>query len=121
MPAGPLRAGVTSAWALSGAMLPLGAGPGFAMPVLTIVSQRATPSAQSGIATAMPLMLRALGGAVGVAVHGEYLAHHASGGLVAALAGVFTAAALAALPACAVAWALPARLAPVAPAQPATA
>lgn len=121
MLAGLLHAGVTSAWALSAAVLPLGAGLGLAMPVLTIVSQRATPSAQTGIATAMPRMLPALGGAVGVAVLGEYLARHASGGLVAALAGVFTAAALAVLPACAAAWALPVRLAPIAPARPATA
>jgi hypothetical protein len=112
--AGLLHAGITSAWGLSAALLPLGAGLGLAMPVLTVVSQRAAPSAQAGIATALPMMLRALGGAVGVALLGEYLARHAPDGLVAALAGVFAAAALAALPACAAAWALPARLAPVA-------
>ncbi len=112
--AGLLHAGITSAWALSAAVLPLGAGLGLALPVLTVVSQRAAPSAQTGIATAMPMMLRALGGAAGVALLGEYLARHASGGLAAAVAGVFTAAALAALPACAAAWALPVRLAPIA-------
>ena len=110
MLAGLLHAGITSAWALSAAVLPLGAGLGLAMPVLTVVSQRAAPSAQTGIATAMPMMLRALG----VALLGEYLARHASGGLATAVAGVFTAAALAALPACAAAWALPVRLAPIA-------
>ena len=119
--AGLLHAGITSAWALSTAVLPLGAGLGLAMPVLTVVSQRAAPSAQMGIATAMPMMLRALGGAVGVALLGEILARHAPGGLLPALAGVFPAAALAALPACAAAWALPVRLAPIAPARPATA
>lgn len=119
--AGLLHAGVTSTWTLSAAVLPLGAGLGLAMPVLTVVSQRAAPSAQTGIATAMPMMLRALGGAVGVALLGEFLARHLSGGLLPALAGVFTAAALAALPACVAAWALPIRLAPIAPARPATA
>jgi MFS family permease len=107
-----LHAGITSAWALSAVLLPLGAGLGLAMPVLTAVSQRAAPPAHAGIATALPMMLRAGGGAAGVALLGEYLARHASGGFVAALAGVFTAAALAALPACAAAWALPVRLAP---------
>lgn len=116
-----LHAGITSAWLLSAVLLPLGVGLGLAMPVLTVVSQRAAPPAHAGIATALPMMLRALGGAAGVALLGEYLAHHASGGFVAALAGVFTAAALAALPACAVAWALPARLAPVATPRSATA
>jgi MFS family permease len=119
--AGLLHAGITSAWAVSAAVLPLGAGLGLAMPVLSVVSQRAAPWTQMGIATAMPMMLRALGGAAGVALLGEYLARHASGGFVAALAGVFTAAALAALPACAVAWAMPARLAPVATPRSATA
>lgn len=109
-----LHAGTPSAWALSAAVLPLGAGLGLAMPVLTIVSQRAAPPAHTGVATALPMMLRALGGAAGVALLGEFLARHAAGGLVVALAGVFTVAALAALPACAVAWALPVRLAPIA-------
>ena len=47
-----------------------------------------------------------------VALLGEILAGHLAGGFVPALAGVFTAAALAALPACAAAWALPVRLSP---------
>jgi MFS family permease len=119
--AGLLHARVTSTWASSAAVLPLGVGLGLCIPVLTVVSQRAAPSAQMGIATAMPMMLRALGGAVGVALLGEYLARHLSDGLLPALAGVFTAAALAALPACVAAWALPVRLAPIAPARPATA
>jgi MFS family permease len=111
--AGLLHVGVTSAWALSAAVLPLGAGLGLVMPVLSIVSQRAAPPTQTGIATALPVMLRALGGAAGVALLGEYLARHAAGGFVAALASVFTMAALAALPACAAAWALPRRLTPL--------
>lgn len=119
--AGLLLAGIPSAWALSAAVLPLGAGLGLAMPVLTVVSQRAAPSAQMGIATAMPMMLRALGGAVGVALLGDILARHAPGDLLPALAGVFTGAALAALPACVAAWALPVRLTQIAPARPATA
>jgi MFS family permease len=108
--AGLLHAGVTSAWALSAAVLPLGAGIGLAMPILSVVSQRSAPAAQTGIATALPLMLRALGGAAGVALLGEYLARHAAGGFVAALADVFTVAALAALPACAAACFLPRQL-----------
>lgn len=105
-----LQVGVTSPWAMSAVLGPLGVGLGLAMPVMTIVSQRAAPAAQTGVATALPMMLRALGGAVGVALLGEYLARHLAGGFVPALAGVFSAAALAALPACAVAWALPVRL-----------
>ncbi|TDP62030.1 MFS transporter [Roseateles toxinivorans] len=113
-----LHAGVTSPWALSAAVLPLGAGLGLVMPVLTVVSQRAAPATHAGIATALPMMLRALGGAAGVALLGEYLARHSAGGLMSALAGVFTAAALAALPACAAAWALPTRLTPIAAPRP---
>lgn len=119
--AGLLQAGITSPWVLSAAVLPLGVGLGLAMPVFTVVSQRAAPSAQTGIATAMPMMLRALGGAVGVAVLGEVLTRHASGGLPHALAGVFMVAALASLPACAAAWWLPVRLAPTTPARPTSA
>ncbi len=107
-----LHGGVTSPWAVSAVLLPLGAGLGLALPVLTIVSQRAAPPTQAGIATALPMMLRALGGATGVALLGEYLSRHAGDGLVAALAGAFTAAAVAALPACFAARALPVRLAP---------
>lgn len=109
-----LHGGVTSAWVLSATTLPLGAGLGLVMPVLGIVSQRAAPAAQTGIATALPLMLRALGGAAGVALLGEWLAREAASGFVAALAKVFTAAALAALPACAAARSLPQRLNPAA-------
>jgi hypothetical protein len=105
--AGLLHAGVTVAWALSGAVLPLGVGLGLSMPILSVVSQRLAPTTQLGIATALPLMLRALGGAAGVALLGEYLSRHAAGGLVAALAGVFSCAAVAALPACAAACFLP--------------
>lgn len=117
--AGLLHAGVTSAWALSAAVLPLGAGLGLVMPVLSVVSQRAAPPTQMGIATALPVMLRALGGAAGVALLGEYLARHATSGFVAALGDVFSVATLAALPACVAAWALPHRLAPAIAQRPA--
>lgn len=73
------------------------------------------------VQAALPMMLRALGGAAGVALLGEYLARHAADGLISALVSVFTAAALAVLPVCAAAWALPARLAPVAAPRPTTA
>jgi MFS family permease len=115
--AGLLLGGIPSAWTMSAVLLPLGLGLGLTLPVLSIVSQRAALSTQSGIAVALPMMLRALGGATGVALLGEVLARHAADGLVAALADVFTAVALAALPACAAAWALPLRLAPAAAAR----
>lgn len=110
--AGLLHGDITSPWAVSAVLLPLGAGLGLALPVLTIVAQRAAPPEQAGIATALPMMLRALGGATGVAVLGEYLSRRAGDGLVTALAGAFTLAAVAALPACFAARALPRRLAP---------
>jgi EmrB/QacA subfamily drug resistance transporter len=116
--AGLLHAGIASAWTLSAVVLPMGAGLGLVMPVLSVVSQRAAPPEQVGIATALPMMLRALGGAMGVALLGEYLARHAAGGLVSALAGVFTAAALAALPACFAARWLPVRFGPIASLTP---
>lgn len=54
--------------ALSACLLPLGAGMGLLFPIITMVSQRAAPVQLMGIATAVPVMLRSLGGAVGVAL-----------------------------------------------------
>jgi EmrB/QacA subfamily drug resistance transporter len=54
--------------ALSACLLPLGAGIGMLLPLVTVVSQRAAPPQFMGVATAVPVMLRSLGGAVGVAL-----------------------------------------------------
>jgi hypothetical protein len=53
---------------LSACLLPLGLGIGLLFPIITVVSQRASPAPLMGIATAVPVMLRSLGGAVGVAL-----------------------------------------------------
>ncbi len=53
---------------LSACLLPLGMGIGVLFPIITMVSQRASPLQLMGIATAVPVMLRSLGGAVGVAL-----------------------------------------------------
>lgn len=53
---------------LSACLLPLGMGIGLLFPIITMVSQRASPVQLMGIATAVPVMLRSLGGAVGVAL-----------------------------------------------------
>jgi len=67
--------------ALSAAVLPLGAGLGLLFPLVTVVSQRAVPPRHMGIATATPIMLRALGGAIGVALLGELLRQRIADGL----------------------------------------
>lgn len=56
----------TQPLALSACLLPLGAGIGLLFPIVTMVSQRTAPVQLIGIATAVPVMLRSLGGAVGV-------------------------------------------------------
>ena len=110
-------------WALAAALLPVGLGLGLLFPVVTVVAQRSAPAEHIGIATAMPVMLRALGGALGVALLGEGLRHelavhvHAPQDLAPALAGgvgvVCAWAAAAGLLAWGVSRALPAR--PVTP------
>ncbi len=123
---------------LSLALLPLGVGPGLVFPIVTVVSQRVSPVRQLGIATAVPVMLRSLGGAGGVALLAALLAHlaedelraigpsaHAVAGAAPAMAAeavaaalahglrpVFLAAAAVALLAGLVAGRLPHRLAP---------
>lgn len=57
-----------SAAALSASLLPAGVGLGLLFPIVTVVSQRAAPPQLQGIATATPVMLRSLGGSVGVAL-----------------------------------------------------
>jgi len=61
------------ALALSLCMLPLGAGIGLMFPLVTVVSQYSAPPQFLGIATATPIMVRALGGAVGVSLLGGLL------------------------------------------------
>ncbi len=75
---------------LSLCLLPLGLGIGVLFPIITMVSQRASPAQLMGIATAVPVMLRSLGGAVGVALLTTLFAemmHTLVAGNPAALAG----------------------------------
>ena len=60
--------------ALSACLGPLGMGIGMLFPIITVVSQRAAPPQHLGLATSTPIMLRALGGAVGVSALGAMLA-----------------------------------------------
>ena len=92
-------------------------------PLVTIVAQRHSPPEQVGVGTALPVMLRSLGGALGVAWLGQMLhrsmaeraaaglasALHATEALAAATGWVFVWATAAALVASIVALALPAR------------
>jgi len=64
-----------AAW-LSAALVPLGLGLGLLFPLVTVVAQRSAPPSQIGTATAVPVMLRALGGALGVALLGDSLHQH---------------------------------------------
>lgn len=68
-------------WAISACLLPVGSGLGLLFPVVTVVSQRCAPPRHLGIATATPIMLRALGGALGVALLGELFAHRVAAAL----------------------------------------
>ncbi|MBX3656413.1 MAG: MFS transporter [Ramlibacter sp.] len=65
-----------AAWAMGVALFPVGAGLGLMFPLVTVVAQRSAPVAQMGVATAIPVMLRSLGGALGVAALGEGLSRH---------------------------------------------
>jgi Na+/melibiose symporter-like transporter len=56
-----------------GALALLGVGMGLGMPNATVVVQNAVPPARLGIATAAMSFLRALGGAVGVALSGSVM------------------------------------------------
>lgn len=58
------------------ALAPVGLGLGLLFPLVSVVAQRSAPPQHLGVATAMPVMLRALGGALGVAVLGEFLHGH---------------------------------------------
>lgn len=60
--------------ALSACVLPLGMGIGMLLPLVIAVSQRTAPPEHLGVATSTPIMVRALGGAVGVSALGAMLA-----------------------------------------------
>lgn len=82
-------------WAVSLAVVPLGLGLGLLFPLMTVVSQRHAPPRHLGVATAMPIMLRALGGAVGVSALGSVLSHGMGEALGAAASAARGSAALA--------------------------
>lgn len=61
---------------LAAALLPIGLSLGLLFPLVTVVAQRSAAPQHQGMATATPVMLRALGGALGVSVMGEALHRH---------------------------------------------
>jgi EmrB/QacA subfamily drug resistance transporter len=72
-------AAVFQAWpaqalALAACLLPLGLGIGTLFPVVTALAQRSAPARHVGVATSTPVMIRSLGGALGVSVLGSVLA-----------------------------------------------
>jgi hypothetical protein len=73
--------------ALSACVLPLGMGLGLLFPVVTIVSQVTAPPHMLGIATATPIMVRSLGGAIGVSLLASLLTHEISVHVAAAADG----------------------------------
>lgn len=78
----------SNAWAISLCVLPLGAGLGMLFPLVTVVAQRTAQPRHLGIATAAPIMLRALGGAIGVALMGGLLTRQLAGALGAGASGL---------------------------------
>lgn len=110
-----------AAWVYSLAVTPLGLGLGLMFPILSVVSQRSAAPRHVGIATATPIMLRALGGALGVSALGALVSQGmqatvitSRAGFASALAGnlqsVYEAVALVALAGLLTAFALPRRL-----------
>ena len=112
---------------LSACVLPLGLGLGLLFPIVTAVAQRSAPPQHLGVATSTPIMLRTLGGALGVSALGAWVADQLSTGLVAipaqagrpgvfadalalALQPVYGAVAGVCLLAAAAAWRLPLRV-----------
>ncbi len=61
------------AW-MSVCLLPLGFGVGTLFPLVTVVSQFSVPPKMVGVGTSTPIMVRSLGGALGVAALGALLA-----------------------------------------------
>jgi EmrB/QacA subfamily drug resistance transporter len=60
------RMAPTESLAFSAGVLPMGLGIGTLFPLITMVSQRSAPAGHMGVATSTPIMLRSLGGALGV-------------------------------------------------------
>jgi len=60
---------------LSACLLPLGLGIGSLFPLVTVMAQRSAPPQFQGVATSTPIMLRSLGGALGVSALGALFAH----------------------------------------------
>jgi EmrB/QacA subfamily drug resistance transporter len=70
----------TSMGTASRNMVVVGVGLGVTMPLFPIVSQNALPQAMVGVVSAMVQFFRSIGGAIGIAVLGSYMAtqwHHA--------------------------------------------
>jgi len=65
--------------------IPVGLGLGLTFPLVSVTAQRSAPPQHLGVATALPVMLRALGGALGVAALGELLRHHMAAAVSAGL------------------------------------
>ncbi|WP_208512390.1 MFS transporter [Variovorax paradoxus] len=89
--------GAASVRGLLGALCAVGLGIGLAIPLSMMAAQRAAVPQDLGIATALPLMFRNAGGALGVSFLGALLAHQlqlAPGGTASAeaLAAAFSAA-----------------------------
>ena len=76
-----------TAWAYSLAVIPLGLGLGALFPILSVVSQRSAPPRHIGTATATPIMLRTLGGALGVSALGTLLSHGMQAATISSRAG----------------------------------
>ncbi len=60
---------------MSVCLFPLGLGIGALFPLITVVSQFSVPPQMIGVGTSTPIMLRTLGGALGVAALGSLLTH----------------------------------------------
>jgi MFS family permease len=56
-------------------LFPLGLGIGALFPLVTVVSQFSVPPHMIGVGTSTPIMVRTLGGALGIAAMGSLLAH----------------------------------------------
>ncbi|MFT3799931.1 MAG: MFS transporter [Burkholderiaceae bacterium] len=81
----PAHGALPTSLGVAVALAPTGLGLGLLFPLISVVAQRSAPPRQLGMATAMPVMLRALGGAFGVALFGELLRHHMASAMAAGL------------------------------------
>ena len=79
--------GATAAW-FGAALLALGMGMGMGMPNVTTALQNAVPPRELGAATSAMSFVRALGGALGVAVAGGVMGARLRGALAGAMPGV---------------------------------